>query len=131
MTWPDLDGMTAADVMHRHLTTLSPHATVAELRAYFAASGSRRLALIVDDGTYVGSIEASSLPPGADDASPVGDYATRPRTISPDAPATDARDQGIDERSRRLPVVDGAGKLVGIVAITRTLDGFCGATGED
>jgi CBS-domain-containing membrane protein len=128
MTWPaNLDELTAADVMHRHLTTLPSGTTVAALHDYFAASGSRRLALIADDGIYVGSIQASGLPDDADRAAPVRAYATRPTTISPGASATEARDRGLAEPSRRIPVVDDAGTLVGIVAITRNLDGFCGS----
>ena len=105
--------------------------TVAELREYFAASGSRRLALVADEGTYVGSIDVSTLPADADDAAPISAYATRPESISPDSPTTEARDIGVALPSRRLPVVDAMGKLVGIVAVTRTLDGFCGAGSDD
>ena len=68
----------------------------------------------------------SSLPGDADDASPIAAYTTRPVTISPDAAATEAREIGLTLPSRRLPVVDAGGKLVGVVAITRSLDGFCG-----
>jgi CBS domain-containing protein len=131
MTWPaNLDALTTADVMHRHLTTLPPDTTVAELREYFAASGSRRLALVADAGTYVGSIEPSSLPREADGASPIANFATLPTTIAPDTPAAEARDRGLATPSRRLPVVDEAGRLVGIVAITRNLDGFCGSLSD-
>jgi CBS domain-containing protein len=129
MTWPASIGeLTVADVMHRHLTTVPARTTVDELRAYFAASGSRRLALIVDDGRYVGSIEASALPEDADGAAPLTEHAVRHATIAPEARASEARERGVEEPSRRIPVVDDAGRLVGIVAVTRTLDGFCGAS---
>jgi CBS-domain-containing membrane protein len=132
MTWPDAIGsLTAADVMHRHLTTLPASTTVAELRAYFAASGSRRLALVVDDGRYVGSIEASELPGDADGAATLTGHAVRHATIAPGASAAEARERGVAEPSRRIPVVDEAGVLLGIVAVTRTLDGFCGASAAD
>lgn len=131
MTWPDAIGnLTVADVMHRHLTTLPASTTVDELRAYFDTSGSRRLALIVDDGRYVGSIEASELPGDADGAATLTAYAVRHATIAPGALATEARERGVAEPSRRIPVVDDAGTLVGIVAVTRTLDGFCGVSGD-
>jgi CBS-domain-containing membrane protein len=128
MTWPaTIDDLTVADVMHRHLTTTPVATTVDELRAYFAASGSRRLALIVDDGRYVGSIEAAALPADADGAATLGDHAVRGGTIGPGELATEARERGVADPSRRIPVVDDAGRLVGIVAVTRTLDGFCGS----
>lgn len=130
MTWPaNLGDLTAADVMHRHLTTLPADTTVAELRAYFAASASRQLAVIADDGRYVGSVERSALPDTADATSPAAGHAVRYPTIGPRATGREARDQGLGEASRRVPVVDDAGALLGIVAINHGLDGFCGLDG--
>jgi hypothetical protein len=39
----EVDGLTAADVMHQRLSSLPASATVGELREYFAQSSSHRL----------------------------------------------------------------------------------------
>jgi CBS domain-containing protein len=122
----DVDGLTAADLMHRRLTTTPAATTVGELREYFAASSSRKLALVVDGERYVGSIAASALPAAADPGEPVAAYATPAPTVRPHHPAVSARDLAIEQPSQRLPVVDDGGALVGIVAIASQGRGFCG-----
>ena len=101
-------------------------ATVADVRAFFASSTSHHVALLTDGERYVGAIEAgrsltTSTPPGR----PPSHVIAGP-TIAPDVTATQARDIAIAEPSLRLPVVDDAGALVGIVAVTSGRDGFCG-----
>jgi CBS domain-containing protein len=122
----EVEGLTAADVMHRHLTTLPATTTVGELRAYFAASASRRVALLTDHGRYLGSIAAASIPEAVDAGAAAADFVVRGPTIHPAEPATSARDVALEQTSLRLPVIDDAGALVGIVAITGRRDGFCG-----
>ncbi len=121
----DVDGLTAADLMHRRLTTLPATATVGELRAYFAESTSHKLALIVDGERYVGSVAAGTVDAAAADA-PVADLARRKPVVRADAPAAEAQAAALADPSGRLPVIDEAGRLVGIVAINRARDGFCG-----
>jgi CBS domain-containing protein len=123
----EVDGLTAADVMHQRLSSLPASVTVGEVREYFAASASRQLALIVDGERYVGSIPASAIPDELDANAAAAGYATRGPTIDPQASAADARDLALADPSRRLPVVDAAGTLVGIVAIDKQLERFCGA----
>lgn len=120
-----VEGLNAADVMNRHVTTVPASATVGDLRAYFATSSSRHLAVLVDGARYVAALTPSSIPDGIDDASPALDYATREPTIDQSAPAARARDLALLEPSQRLPVIDDAGTLVGIVAINKRRDGFC------
>jgi CBS domain-containing protein len=123
----DVDGLTAADVMHRRLTSLPASTTIRELREYFAASASRRLALIVDGERYVGSIHATALDRGPDDdGGALADHARPEPAIHPAAPAREARDLALADPSQRLPVVDETGALVGVVAINRGRTGFCG-----
>jgi CBS domain-containing protein len=124
-TLDDVHGATAADLTHRRITTLPASATVAELRAYFAESTSHKLALLVDGERYVGSLEASALD-GAPDSAAAGSFASLGETVAPDMPADDARDRAMAMGSSRLPVVDGDGRLVGIIAINSRRDGFCG-----
>jgi CBS domain-containing protein len=131
MTWPQgIDRLRAADVVHRRLTTTPAATTVGELRAYFAESGSRRMALVVDGARYLGAIEAAALPADVDGAEQVGGHAVPGPTIAPGASAEEARQRAIAEPSRRIAVVDDDGRLLGIVAVTRTLDAFCGMASD-
>jgi CBS domain-containing protein len=122
----ELEGRTAADVVHRRISTTPAAATVGELRAYFEASSSRELAVLVDGERYVGSVGRADLPADATASAPAADFARPGPVIAPDAPARDAWDGALAQPSARLPVVDGDGALVGVVAINRARDGFCG-----
>jgi len=116
--------------MHHRLTTLPASTTIGELRDYFGESTSRRLALVVDDeARFLGAIVADDVPADgdADSAAPIAGLVRGVTTIAPSAPAADARDLALAEPSRRLPVVDTAGSLVGIVAIDKQRERFCGA----
>jgi CBS domain-containing protein len=124
-TLEDVAGLTAADLMHRRITALPASATVEELRAYFAESTSHKLALLVDGERYAGSLEASALE-GAPESAPASELASLGDTVAPDVPADVARERALAMASSRLPVVDGAGVLVGIIAINHRRDGFCG-----
>jgi CBS domain-containing protein len=46
--------------------------------------------------------------------------------VSPATPAATARDHALATPSRRVPVVDEDGRLIGVVAIDKHLAGFCG-----
>lgn len=118
-------GLTAADIMHRHLTTLPASITMPELRAYFAASTSRRLALFVDGERYAGCLMRDDLPD--DDGATLADHLSREPVARASEAAEAVRDKALAHPSRRTAIVDDAGALVGIVAINARLDGFCGA----
>jgi CBS domain-containing protein len=122
----EIDGLTAASVMHRNASTVPATATVGDVRAYFAASSSRRLAAMVDGSRYVGSIAPTAIGEDVDASAPAVDHATYGPVVDVQASAAVARDLALDQPSRRLPVIDGGGDLVGIVAINQRLDGFCG-----
>ena len=124
-TLDDVAGLTAADLMHRRITTLPASATVGELRAYFGESTSHKLALLVDGGRYAGSLEPAALD-GAPDAAAAAGFAARGETVAPDASADHARERAMAMASSRLPVVDADGRLVGIIAVNHRRDGFCG-----
>jgi len=122
----EIDGLSAADVMHRHVTTLPASATVGELREYLGASGSRRLAILVEGERYVASIPGAEVPADADPGQRAVDHAIEVPTIGPDASAEEARDLALSLPTRRVPVVDDAGALLGIVAIDERHTRFCG-----
>jgi CBS domain-containing protein len=48
--------------------------------------------------------------------------------VSPGAPAETGRDLALLTDSRRIPVIDDDGRLVGILAVTNDLQCFCGTT---
>jgi Mg/Co/Ni transporter MgtE len=125
----EADHLTVGDVLHAKLSALDAGATVADVRAYFAASTSRRQAFLLDDGRYVGSLTPAHLE-GADPERLAAELADRGQTIGLDAPATTGRDLALQTDARRVPVLDGAGKLVGVVAVTGDLTSFCGTSSD-
>jgi Mg/Co/Ni transporter MgtE len=128
----NVEGRTAASVVHPQLTSLPSSVTVAEVRAYFAASPSRRLAtLLDDDGRYVAALAPEDLPPAGaadeDEQAPARACVREARpTIRDDAPAADARDLALATPTQRVSVLDADGRLVGVVAIDKTRTRFCG-----
>jgi CBS domain-containing protein len=122
----DVDGRTAAELVHSRLTTTPASETVGDLRAYFESSSSHKLALVVDGERFVGAVTPDTLPADAPDSASAAEYAQRGRTVPPGTPAAEARDIALDEPSARLPVVGDDDTLVGVVAITSRRDGFCG-----
>jgi CBS domain-containing protein len=118
--------LTAGDVMHRHISTLPSSATVGDVRGYFAASASRRLALLAKGDRYVCSIPAMKLPAEIDATDPAVVHAVPGPTIRPQASAVEARELALGHPTRRVPVVDENGALVGIVAVNHQRSRFCG-----
>jgi CBS domain-containing protein len=124
-------GLTVADVTHSRFKALPAAATVGEVRAWFAASDSRRLALLADDDRYVGSVVPEDLASASDPQQPAAELAQRGRTVSPDEPAKRGEELALSSGTLRAPVVDAEGRLLGVVAVTEDLQGFCGTGGSD
>ena len=125
------DGLTVADVMHREFTTLPSTATVGDARAWLHAGASRRLALIADDGRYVGALSAADVEPDVPAVRPVAQLARYGPTVAPEASAADGRDEVLRAGARRVPVVDRDGTLVGVLAVTSDEQYFaCRDNGE-
>jgi Mg/Co/Ni transporter MgtE len=122
----EIEDLTVAAITHAQLSTISSTATVAETRAYFAASTSRRSALVVDGERYVGALTPADLPTGGDPSLPILSLARLGATVRPDDPASLGRDLALAAESRRIPVIDGRHRLLGVVAINRTHEWFCG-----
>jgi CBS-domain-containing membrane protein len=117
-------GLTVADVMHADVTSMPPTVTVGELRAWFAASPSRRLAVIASDGAYAGALTPGDVAAGARDDQPALEVARGRPTIAPEAPALTGRDLAMDSDARRIPVVDVHGRFHGVLAVTSDLQYF-------
>jgi len=122
----EIDGLTVAAITHAQLSTINSTATVADARAYFAASTSRRSAFVVDGGRYLGSLTPADLPSDGDPSAPALALARVGATVSPDDPAAVGRDLALAAESRRIPVIDADRRLLGVVAINRTREWFCG-----
>jgi CBS domain-containing protein len=119
-------GLSVTDIMHAKFSALPASATIAEVREWFAASTSRRQAFLADGDRYAGSLTADDVASQADDDRPAVDVAQDGPTVSPDAPAATGSDLALLTDSRRVPVVDGDGRLLGVVAVTGDLQSFCG-----
>ena len=99
----EIAGLEAAAIMHQRVSSLPATVTVGELRAYFAESTSRQLAVLADGDRYAGSIAATAVPEAADAAEPAVRFAVREPTVLPTTPANEARDI-----FRQLDAVQGA-----------------------
>jgi Mg/Co/Ni transporter MgtE len=124
-------GLTVADVTHSRFSALPATATVAEVREWFAGSESRKLALLVDDDRYVGSLVPEDLAEVGDPSRPAAELARRGTTVSPGEPARRGEELALSSGTLRAPVVDADGRLLGVVAVTADLQGFCGTGGSD
>jgi CBS domain-containing protein len=119
-------GLTAADVIHAKFTALPATATIGEVREWFAASTSRRMAFLAEGDRYAGSIPRDSLGDDLDAARPAAAIAHDGPTVGPDEPASRSEALALQTDARRVPVVDGDGRLLGVVSVTEDLQRFCG-----
>jgi CBS domain-containing protein len=128
----EADQLQVRDVVHAKFSALEATATIADVRAYFAASASRRQAFVADEGRYVGSLTPAHVADeDLDPDSPAAEVADRDGpTIDLDAPATTGRDLALLTDARRVPVLDESGQLVGVVAVTGDLTSFCGTSDD-
>jgi CBS domain-containing protein len=118
--------LTVGDVVHRRFTALPASATIGEVSDWFAASSSRRMAVLADDGRYIGSLTPDDVVGALDSDRPASEVATHGPTIAPEAPAAEGERVALLTDARRVPVVDGDGRLLGIVSVTGDLTSFCG-----
>ncbi|MDQ6775514.1 MAG: CBS domain-containing protein [Actinomycetota bacterium] len=122
----DAADLTVADVIHRRFTTLPASATIGEVSDWFAASTSRRMAILADEGRYVGSLTPADVTGDVDRARPAAEVAKDGPTIAPHASARAGEEIALLTDSRRVPVVNNDGQLLGIVSVTGDLTSFCG-----
>jgi CBS domain-containing protein len=121
-------GLTVEAVMHAKFGALPATSTIGDVREYFAASASRRQAFLAgDDGRYAGSLTPAQLD-GPDPGRPAAEVADSGPTVAPGDPAETGRDLALQTDSRRVPVVDDEGRLLGVVAVTGDLLSFCGTS---
>ena len=119
-------GLTVADVIHAKFTALPANATIADVREWFAASTSRRMAFLADGEHYAGSVTPEQVAGDLDPTRPAADVAQLGPTVAPDAPAAEGERLALQTEARRVPVVDDEGRLLGVVSVTQDLQAFCG-----
>jgi CBS domain-containing protein len=119
-------GLTVAEVIHRRFNTLPASATIGEVSDWFAASSSRRMAILADEGRYVGSLTPGDVTGAVDVTRPASEVAKVGPTVGPDAPARAGEALALLTEARRVPVVDDDGRLLGILSVTGDLTSFCG-----
>jgi CBS domain-containing protein len=124
-TLDEAAGLTVADVTHSRVTVFGADATVGELREWFEEKEGHRLAVLADDGRYAGSLVPEDID-GAEPERPARELARSGPTVAPGEPAKRGEELALSTPARRVPVVDDGGRLLGIVAITPDLQGFCG-----
>ncbi|HEX5620846.1 MAG TPA: CBS domain-containing protein, partial [Solirubrobacteraceae bacterium] len=114
--------LTVADVTHSQFKALPATVTVGEVQEWFQSSTSRQMALLTEDGRYAGRLLRGDLD-GIDAAAAASEYAERGETVAPDEPASRGEEVALATPGLRVPVVDGDGRLVGIVAVTEDRQG--------
>jgi len=117
--------LTVADVIHAKFSALPVTATVGDIRDWFAKSTSRKMAFLANGDTYAGSITPDDIA-GVDPATPAADVARQGPTVGPDAPASRGEELALRTDALRVPVVDGDGRLLGVVSVTADRTSFCG-----
>lgn len=101
--------------------------TVAQAEDAFRASAKRRLLLLVDDdGVLLGTVTRDDLADGPDPGLPaLRASALGGRTVSPGMMLEQVHQEMCERGVRRLAVVDESGRLVGLLCLKRSLNGFC------
>lgn len=103
----------------------SPSTTVGQLREFFT-DDHVHVALLVDGGRLLGTVERPDLRRAADDSVAARAIASLSgRTIHPDALAAEALAAMQRSGRRRLAVVAGDAHLVGLLCLKRSGLGFC------
>jgi CBS domain-containing protein len=119
---------TVGDLVVRLPKTLGPAATVEEAWAAFE-DDHVHLLLITEGGRLLGTLTRADLADLADfvdGSEPALRHAVlEDRTLPPALPAEEARQLLIERGERRRAVVDGDGRLLGLLCLKRRLTGYC------
>jgi hypothetical protein len=117
---------TVGDAMLRRPTVHAADLTVGAARAAFDASPKTHLLLLVRDGVLVATLTRDDVAADADPDGPAaGLGALVGRTVDPAVPLAAAHALMAGRGLRRLAVVDGSARLLGLLCLKRGLTGFC------
>lgn len=118
--------VTVADAMLRHPRVHPAALTVAGARAAYAASAKTHLLLLVDAGVLVSTLARDDVREAAPPSAPAAGLGVLDgRIVSPGAPLEPTARAMARARHRRLAVVDARMRLLGLLCLKRSLDGFC------
>lgn len=121
---------TVGDAMLRRPTVHAADLSVAAARAAFDASPKTHLLLLVRGGVLVTTLTRADLDVDVDPlglAARLGSLADR--TVGPDVRLGPIREAMIRDGVRRLAAVDPAMRLLGLLCLKRSLNGFCSDEG--
>lgn len=118
-------GATVADVMVRRPTTMPSSASVHQAVAAFGDDHVHMLLLVAGD-QLVGTLVRDDLPDGGAVVGRAGAFAILAgRTVAPTVDACRVMAEMAADGVRRLAVVDGTDRLLGLLCLKRRGDGFC------
>lgn len=118
-------GPKAVDVMLREPRAVPPATTVDEARATFE-NPRVRLLLVADGDRFLGAVTREHVAEDVPGDTTLGTLAVEAVLVRPEDPVARVVELlEADEESDRLPVVDGAGTLVGLVCFNRRHGHFC------
>jgi CBS domain-containing protein len=121
--------ITVADLAVRAPKVLPREATIADVRETFS-SKHVHIALIVDRGFLVTTLERSDISDDSSDDELAGGYGTLAgRIIGSDASIDEAWTLLNQGKRRRLAVLDETGRLLGLLCLKRSRTGFCSDLG--
>lgn len=118
--------VTVGDAMLRAPRTHPSSLTVAQARGAFGASAKTHMILLVRDGVLLGTLTLGDLAVDAGgEALALSLGSLDGRTVPPDASLARTHRMMRERGIRRLAVVDGAGRLLGLLCLKHSLRGFC------
>jgi signal-transduction protein with cAMP-binding, CBS, and nucleotidyltransferase domain len=119
-----------ADVMVTRPKVHAPDTGVDEILALFEDDHVHMALIVRNDGRLVTTIERSDLAPRPSRSTPVGALGTLcGRTVGPADAVAAATAALLRDGRRRLAVVDGRGRLLGLLCLKRDGTGFCSDEG--
>jgi CBS-domain-containing membrane protein len=123
-------GTRVADVMVMCPKTHAPDAELDDILALFEDDHVHMALIVGTDGRLVTTIERSDLVPRPSSSTPVAALGTlRGRTVGPTNTVAAATAVLLRDGRRRLAVVDGSGRLLGLLCLKRDGTGFCSDEG--
>ncbi|MEU3342827.1 CBS domain-containing protein [Streptomyces sp. NPDC006668] len=119
-----------ADAMVTCPKTLGPHADVDDVRTLFDDDHVHMALVVAPDGRLLTTIERPDIPPAALASTPATEFGTLDgRTVSASDPLHTATTRMARDGRRRLAVTDGSGRLLGLLCLKRSGDGYCSDEG--
>lgn len=114
----------AADMMITSPYTTPVDATVAQVREVLDRAHVH-IVLLVEGGRLLGTVVQDDLVGAADHEPALARSVLEGRTVTPDVPCEDVLRDLSGSGARRLAVVDGEGRLHGLLCLKRNRSGFC------